>query len=69
MISISKLKPGDRFSEVPAASHGPSVVLESYRSGHLWCIKYSNPNIVNPPGVLYTYPRAKVRRLQPKVKP
>jgi hypothetical protein len=63
-LSARKLRRGMRFSEIPAAWHGPGVVTESYASGDIWCIKFDNEKVVNPPGVLYISPETKVRILK-----
>ncbi len=59
-----KLKPGDRFSFLPAAWYGPGIVTESYASGDLWTLKFDNSKVVNPPGVWYGEPTTKVRLLR-----
>ena len=54
VVRISTLRPGDRFSEIPAAWHGPGVVIQSSESGsETWYIKFQNFKVVNPPGTLY----------------
>ena len=78
IIKVHQLKPGDRFSEIPAAWYGPGVVTESYgdridmgkdwtfspRIHGTWCIKFDNDKVVNPPGVFYCNPDVKVRLLK-----
>lgn len=63
-MQICKLKPGDRFSEIPAAWHGPGLVTESYPSGDIWCIKFQNNKIINPPGVIYAKRESSIRLLK-----
>ena len=53
-VKVSDLRKGDRFSFIPAAWHGPGVVREVSHSGDCWCLKFSNWQIINPPGVEYT---------------
>ena len=53
IIKISKLRPGDRFSSIPADWHGPGVVMESCGNGSIWCVKFDNPKVVNPLGIIY----------------
>lgn len=73
-VEVCKLKPGDRFSFIPAEWFGPSVVRKSYKSGNLsnfsigvsiWTIKFANWKLVNPPGVWYGDSDTKVRLLPP----
>jgi hypothetical protein len=64
MKETRQLKPGNRFSFLPPAWHGPSIVRESHASGNLWTLKFDNPKIVNPPGVWYGEPGTKVRLLK-----
>jgi hypothetical protein len=68
VITAKELKHGNRFSFIPVAWHGPSVVCSSYPSGDTWTLKYDNPKIINPPGVSYVKPDAKVRLLKPSVR-
>jgi hypothetical protein len=54
IVKISDLKPGDRFSFIPAAWHGPRVCREVSDSGHCWHLTFENWQIINPPGSEYT---------------
>jgi hypothetical protein len=71
IIKVHQLKLGDRFSQIPAAWYGPGVVIASY--GHrfvgIWCIKFDNNKITNPPGVIYCLQDEKVRLLKKCRKP
>jgi hypothetical protein len=61
VIPVNKLKRGMIFSEIPAAWHGPGVVIESHSSGDCWKIKFDNNKVINPPGIIYTDPTERVR--------
>lgn len=66
-IPVSKLKVGDTFSEIPEAWHGRSVVTQIYKSGpgyfrEVYCVKFDNKKVINPPGVLYVEGDTKVRK-------
>ena|ERR1035437_5336606 len=40
IIRVYQLKPGDRFSDIPAAWYGPGVVTESYGERTLFSSKW-----------------------------
>lgn len=61
---IGKLKPGQRFSFIPAAWHGPAIVREVYGNMSGWTLKFDNDRIVNPPGVYYCDGTEQVRILR-----
>jgi len=63
-IEVNKLRAGDRFSFIPAAWHGPSVVRESRSSSSLWKLVFDNSQVVNPPGIWYGNPKTIVRVLR-----
>lgn len=62
-MRVIDLKPGDRFDWKGGSWHGPSIVLSNDRSGSeptsfdsmggIRCLKYANPQIINPPGLSY----------------
>lgn len=63
VLKAIDLKSGDTFDFVGGSWHGPSIVIENDRSGSeptmfdvqggLRRLTYSNPQIVNPPGLTY----------------
>lgn len=65
IISVNKLKRGDRFSFIPAAWHGPSVIMSVEKSG-TDCVKlvFDNKKVINPPGIQYCLKTEKVRLLK-----
>jgi len=67
IVTITKLKRGQRFSFIPPAWHGPSVVLSNEKSGSD-CVKltFDNKKIINPPGIQYCLKTEKVRLLKDK---
>jgi hypothetical protein len=60
-IEARELGRGDRFHAIPLTWLDYGTVIESSPYGDLWCVKYSNPDILNPPGVWYGSPERPVR--------
>jgi len=60
-IEARELRRGNRFHAIPPTWLDYGTVIESTPYGNLWCIKYSNPDILDPPGVWYGSPERPVR--------
>ena len=60
-IKARELRRGDRFQAIPYIWLDYGTVIESSPYGNLWCIKYSNPDILDPPGVWYGSPEKPVQ--------
>jgi len=63
-IEAREVRRGDRFQAIPYIWLDYGTVIESSPYGDLWCIKYSNPDILNPPGVWYVSPESPVRLIE-----
>lgn len=55
-IPVKKLKKGDRFNFIPAAWHGPSIVMKvDSPVGEVLKITFNNDKVINWPGIRYVH--------------
>jgi hypothetical protein len=63
-IEARELRRGNEFQAIPYIWLDYGTVIESKPFGDRWCVKYINPDILDPPGVWYGSPESPVRLIE-----